>query len=64
MVVTPGDIICGDLDGLVSVPSGSAMQIAAQVENLKRKEQASLKAIEAGTLDRAWVDEVIRANRP
>jgi RraA family protein len=64
MVVAPGDIICGDLDGLVSVPPASALQLAEQVESLQRKEHASLKAIEAGTLDRAWVDEALRANRP
>ena len=64
MVVAPGDIICGDMDGLVSVPCDAALQIADQVANLQRKEKAALGAIETGTLDRGWIDEALRANRP
>jgi regulator of RNase E activity RraA len=62
MIVAPGDIVCGDQDGLVSVPAQAALTVATQVEALLRKEQAAVKAIEAGNFDRAWVDEALRAN--
>ena len=64
MVLAPGDIICGDMDGLVSVPCDAALQIADQVASLQRKEKAAIGAIETGTLDRGWIDEALRANRP
>ena len=59
MIVAPGDIVCGDQDGLVSVPAQAAPTVATQVEALLRKEQAVVKA---GNFDRAWVDEALRAN--
>ncbi len=62
MVVAPGDIVCGDMDGLVSVPPDAAAQTAQQVRVLEQKEQAALVAIEAGRFDRSWVDEALRAN--
>ena len=62
MIVAPGDIVCGDQDGLVSVPAQAAPTVATQVEALLRKEQAAVKAIEAGNFDRAWVDAALRAN--
>lgn len=62
MVVNPGDIICGDMDGLVSVPVQAAMEVALQVGNLQKKEQAILTALEQGTLDRNWIDDALREN--
>lgn len=62
MVVAPGDIVCGDQDGLVSVPAHAALHVAQQVEALLQKEAAAVKAIAAGTFDRAWVDEALRSN--
>lgn len=60
MLVAPGDIICGDTDGLVSVASQEARKIAQQVEALQLKEKAAIAAIEAGTLDRTWIEEALR----
>lgn len=62
MVVAPGDIVCGDLDGLASVPPDAAEQVATQVAELMRKEQVAIAAIAAGTFDRKWVDDALRAN--
>lgn len=62
MVVAPGDIVCGDLDGLVSVPPDAAEQVAKQVAELVRKEEVAIAAIEAGSFDRKWVDDALRAN--
>jgi RraA family protein len=61
MVVRPGDIIVGDADGVVAVPQADAQAVLAAAREQKKKEEASLAAIAAGTLDRKWVDETLRA---
>jgi RraA family protein len=61
MVVRPGDIIVGDGDGVVAVPQADAQAVLAAAREQKKKEEASLAAIAAGTLDRKWVDETLRA---
>jgi RraA family protein len=61
MVVHPGDIIIGDADGLVAIPQADAEAVLAGARAQKQKEEASLAAIAAGKLDRAWVDEALKA---
>jgi RraA family protein len=61
MVVRPGDIVVGDADGVVAVPQADAQAVLAAAREQKKKEDASLAAIAAGTLDRKWVDETLRA---
>jgi RraA family protein len=61
MVVQPGDIIVGDEDGLVAVPQGDAEGVLAAARAQRMREDATLKAIAAGTIDRKWVDEALRA---
>ena len=61
MVVRPGDIIIGDEDGLVAVSPADAEAVLAAARAQKKKEEASLAAIAAGTVDRKWVDEALRA---
>src|SRR5689334_12450177 len=58
--VNPGDIVVGDADGVVAVPLASAERVLASAAAIRQKEDATMQAIEAGTLDRAWVDEALR----
>ena len=60
MVVRPGDIICGDADGVVAVPLEHAEAVLALARVQLAKETAMLKAIAAGKADRRWVDETLR----
>jgi RraA family protein len=60
MVVRPGDIIVGDADGVVAVPQADAEAVLAAAREQKKKEEASLAAIAAGTIDRKWVDASLR----
>jgi len=61
MVVQPGDILIGDEDGLIAVPQADAEAVLAAAREQKKKEDATLKAIAAGSIDRKWVDETLRA---
>lgn len=60
MVVHPGDIIVGDEDGLVAVPSDEAEQLLVHIREQQKREEAILQSIADGTVDRSWVDELLR----
>ncbi|WP_256831910.1 RraA family protein [Paenibacillus sp. Pae15] len=60
MIVHPGDIMVGDADGLAVVPLEQAEEILELVKKQQVKEEAILKSIEDGTIDRSWVDELLK----
>ena len=60
MPVNPGDIIVGDADGLVAVPQDQAERILKSAQGILAKETAAMKEIEAGTVDRSWVDKSLK----
>jgi RraA family protein len=59
-IVNPGDILVGDEDGLVVVPFEKAEEILELAGNQQIQEDKLLRSIEAGEVDRRWVDEVLR----
>lgn len=61
MVIHPGDIIVGDADGVLAIPQDLAEGVIVAATAQYRKEEATLAAIAAGTLDRRWVDETLRS---
>jgi RraA family protein len=60
MPVNPGDIVVGDADGVIAVSLDIAERMLASAKAIREKEAAVMQQIEAGTLDRAWVDEALR----
>ncbi len=60
MAVNPGDIIIGDADGLIAVPQEQAERILKSAQAILAKETAAMKEIEAGTVDRSWVDKALK----
>jgi RraA family protein len=60
MPVNPGDIIIGDADGLVAVPQEQAERILKSAQGILAKETAMMKEIDAGTVERSWVDKTLR----
>jgi regulator of RNase E activity RraA len=58
--VLPGDLVLGDADGIVIVPRADAAAVIAAAEALHVQESTTFGDIEAGRMDRAWVDEALR----
>lgn len=59
MVITPGDLILGDQDGLLCIGRSDveSVYLAAHAKNLL--EEKMLADIQAGSLDTAWVDHTL-----
>jgi len=60
MAVNPGDIVVGDGDGIIAVPSALALEVAAMAHAKVAHEQATIAAILNGTYSSAWVDAAIQ----
>lgn len=60
MTVHPGDLVIGDADGVLALRPDEADDVIGKAEAQQAKEAATLKAIEDGTLDRSWVDQMLR----
>ncbi len=60
MIVHPGDIILGDSDGVIAVPSSQAIEAARLGQEKVKQEQEMLKTIAAGQYSAPWVDELLK----
>ena len=60
MVVEPGDIMIGDIDGVLCVPVDQAASIFEQTQKKNETEARQMAAIANGTNDRSWVDKALR----
>ncbi|WP_425374755.1 hypothetical protein [Phyllobacterium brassicacearum] len=59
MVIQPGDLVCGDADGVVSVPFGSVEELFTAATKKHAAETRQMEAIKTGNNDRAWVDATL-----
>lgn len=60
MVIEPGDMMLGDSDGLLCVPYDQMEAVCVASESKLAAEEKQMADIEAGTLDRSWVDESLK----
>ncbi|MDF2959951.1 MAG: L-lactate dehydrogenase LldD [Paenibacillus sp.] len=60
MIVNPGDIIVGDEDGLVAVPLQEAEALLTLIHNQQKNEEAIFSSIEDGSVDRSWVNRLLK----
>jgi len=61
MQICPGDVIIGDMDGVVSIPRLIADAVLEQALLQVERERKILAAIASKSWDRDWVDETLRA---
>jgi regulator of RNase E activity RraA len=59
-VIEPGDLILGDLDGVVSVPKANTAEILKAAIKKHESETRQMAETEAGTVNREWVDKALR----
>jgi 4-hydroxy-4-methyl-2-oxoglutarate aldolase len=48
--VSPGDVVCGDEDGVVVVPQRDLERVAGALETVRKKEEAMLATISSGAI--------------
>ena len=60
VVVSPGDIIVGDRDGIAVVPRTHAAEVIELVTALVEREKKRIEEIRTGTLFKAEIDETLR----
>jgi len=60
VVVSPGDIVVGDSDGIAVVPRGDAVEVLRLVGDLMSRERRRVDEIKAGVLFRPEIDESLR----
>ncbi|MBW9091725.1 RraA family protein [Rhizobium wenxiniae] len=56
MVINPGDLVCGDADGLLSVAIDDVDLVHAAATKKHEAETQQMANIKAGANDRSWVD--------
>lgn len=60
MVVHPGDLVIGDSDGVLAIRPDAAAEVIGKAEAQLAREDEMMRAIEDGTIDRSWVDRMLR----
>ncbi len=58
-VIEPGDLILGDLDGVLCVPKADAADIFKAAVKKHEAEMMQMAETEAGTVNREWVDRAL-----
>lgn len=59
IVVHPGDVIVGDLNGVVVVPGGFAPDLVQRLQKRSAAETAYTEAVARGEFSNAWVDDLL-----
>lgn len=60
MAILPGDIVVGDFDGVVIIRPDDLDEVYEKAYAHSQTEESKFKKIEAGTLDKSWVDESLK----
>lgn len=61
MVVSSGDIVIGDTDGIIAVPQSHAEEVLALAIAQQDRETAILQSIADRTIDRSWIDQTLKS---
>jgi RraA family protein len=60
LVINPGDLVVGDEDGIVAIPAEEATEVLALARAKRDAEARIIDSIENGTMNRAWIDDLLR----
>jgi len=60
MPVNPGDIIVGDIDGVIAIPRHLAKEAILLGKEKQQQEETTIASILNGTYDDSWVDKVLK----
>lgn len=61
--VNPGDIILGDLDGIIVIPQKDVQAVLEAAEELHKADASKVLAAQNGTANRAWVMKTLEAKK-
>lgn len=59
MVIASGDLVIGDEDGVLAVPYDDCATVLAAAQAKHAAEETQMAQIQAGTVDRSWVDAAL-----
>jgi regulator of RNase E activity RraA len=59
MLVNPGDIIVGDMDGVIAIPRNIVNQAIQLSKEKLRQEELTVQAIMNGSYDESWIDKIL-----
>jgi regulator of RNase E activity RraA len=62
IVVNPGDIVVGDLNGIVVIPRDIAEELLQRLTDRKAAEADYTAAVARGEFDNSWVDALLERN--
>ena len=60
--VHPGDVIAGDVDGVVVVPRADVSQVAKELEAIADKEAKMEAAVASGAKYPGWLDDILKSS--
>lgn len=63
VVINPGDLLVGDIDGVVVVPRLDVSTVAAELAAIAEKERKMEAAVAAGAKYPTWLDDVLSSPR-
>ena len=63
VTISPGDLLVGDIDGVIVVPRPSVRAVGAELSAIAAKEAKMEQVVKAGTTYPAWLDDVLKSDR-
>jgi 4-hydroxy-4-methyl-2-oxoglutarate aldolase len=63
IVINPGDLLVGDIDGVVVIPRLSVSSVGGELAAIGEKERKMEAAVAAGAKYPAWLDDVLSSAR-
>jgi 4-hydroxy-4-methyl-2-oxoglutarate aldolase len=63
VTITAGDLLVGDIDGVVVVPRANVRTVGAELKAIAEKEAKMEQVVKAGTTYPAWLDDILKSDR-